>query len=130
MEGERSIRRVLATTGTVEEGLKPSGRVAASVSAVAKQGERSDGGVLGANGVAKERLVADGRVAATLCVAKKGEGSVGRVAVADSVAKECPCAGSRIFSCGVQRSEPAPTPVQKLPSVRLRSEYIPIAVLW
>ena|SRR2546421_3122378 len=92
MEGERSIRRVLATTGTVEEGLKPSGRVAASVSAVAKQGERSDGGVLGANGVAKERLVADGRVAATLCVAKKGEGSVGRVAVADSVAKECPCA--------------------------------------
>ena len=75
MEGERSIRRVLATTGTVEEGLKPSGRVAASVSAVAKQGERSDGGVLGANGVAKERLVADGRVA-----------------VADSVAKECPCA--------------------------------------
>src|SRR5438874_2721117 len=96
MEGERSIRRVLATTGTVEEGLKPSGRVAASVSAVAK----------------------------------KGEGSVGRVAVADSVAKECPCAGSRIFSCGVQRSEPAPTPVQKLPSVRLRSEYIPIAVLY
>src|SRR5438445_578618 len=54
MEGERSIRRVLATTGTAEEGFKPSGRVAASVSAVAKEGERSVGCVAGADGVAKE----------------------------------------------------------------------------
>jgi len=28
------------------------------------------------------------------------------------------------------RSVPAPTPVQKLPSVKLRSEYIPFAVLY
>src|SRR5437016_5717438 len=103
MEGECSIRRVLATTGTVDEGFKPSGRVAASVSAVAKQGERSDGRVLGANGVAKERLVADSRVAAIFRVAKKGEGSVGRVLSPIVLPKSAPAPGGRIFSCGVQK---------------------------
>src|SRR5947208_16791741 len=90
MEGERSIRRVLATTGTVEEGLKPSGRVAASVSAVAKQGERSDGGVLGANGVAKERLFADGRVYAPLGIAKNGYRAVVRVPLTARVVSSHP----------------------------------------
>src|SRR5437660_11917457 len=101
MEGERSIRRVLATTGTVEEGLKPSGRVAASVSAVAKQGERSDGGVLGANGVARERWVAYGRVAYTLYVAQEVEGSVTGVAIPDGVLRERRRAGNRFITFGV-----------------------------
>src|SRR5213080_783692 len=96
MERERSIRRVLATAGTVEEGFKSSGRVAASVSAVAKQGEGSDG-----------------RVLSPIVLPKSAPAPVA------------------VFSAAVfKRSEPAPTPVQKLPSVRLRSEYIPIAVLY
>src|SRR6266480_1710736 len=96
MDGERSIRRVLATTGTVEEGFKPSGRVAASV----------------------------------FRVAKKSEGSVGRVLSPIVLPKSAP-APVAVFSAAVfKRSERAPTPVQKLPAVRLRSEYIPIAVLY
>jgi hypothetical protein len=44
--------------------------------------------------------------------------------------KSAPASVAVFSSARLARSEPAPTPVQKLPSVRLRGEYIPIAVFY
>jgi len=121
--------RVVTPGGVTEKGQTTRSRIAAS-GGVRTQCFKTVGRVVASFGVAKKRIKTDGRVAVAGRIAKECERSIGGVADANSVAESAP-APVAVFSFAVLlKSVPAPTPVQKLPSVILKSEYIPTAVLY
>jgi len=129
--GQRSTTtgRVVTPGGVTEKGQTTRSRIAAS-GGVRTQCFKTVGRVVASFGVAKKRIKTDGRVAVAGRIAKECERSIGGVADANSVAESAP-APVAVFSFAVLlKSVPAPTPVQKLPSVILKSEYIPTAVLY
>jgi hypothetical protein len=120
---------ILVAIRVVKERFSSHGSVPTVISAIAEEGTRADRRVAAADRVAKERSVSNGGVGTTFGVIKESERPVGEVCVACVVTQKRSSA-SAVFSRAVLRSSvPAPIAVLKLPSVRLRSEKIPTAVL-
>jgi len=90
----------------------------------------ANGRVEAASGAKQQGPGTNDRVIDAAGITEKCERPVGRVAAAVGVAKKRTGASGCIFSGGVGKRVPAPRAVQKAPSVRLKREYTPTAVLY
>ena len=96
---------------------------------VGKHRPIAEGIVKGPSSVAKERFKAKRIIIVPSSVAKEREGSIGRVLGAGVLLKSAPAPVAVFWSAVLNTSVPPPTPVLKLPVLRLLSENQPTPVL-